>query len=145
MKKQLTPDQLDQLKPFEQNMAQAAVIGSLRYPGASALEMLRKTWADLTGTTYPFREGCAECIVNLLRDLGLVYFAQLGVEPGSVLPKVTYYYNEKTDRLETRKPEAPKAAEKPAPAASPASKAPKATTTAKKSTSASKAPKTAKK
>ena len=136
MSKQLTAAQLEKLAPIAPNMAKAIVVGSLQYPGQSAVETLRKTWADLTGTTYPWREGCADCIVGLLRDLGQIYFQQTGIDPHSLCPKKVYYYNEKTDRLETKKP---------SPAASPAPKTPKATSTAKKTTSASKATKTAKK
>lgn len=145
MSKQLTPAQLEKLAPIAANMAQAIVVGSLRYPGQSAVETLRKTWAELTGNNYPWREGCADCIIGLLRDLGGVYFQQTGIDPRSLCQKKVYYYNEKTDRLEEKKPEAHKAPEKPAPVSAEKAEAPKPKAAPKKTTTASKGAKTAKK
>ena len=139
MAKKLTAAQLETLAPLAPNMAKAIVVGSLQYPGENTLETLRKTWADLTGTTYPWREGCPDCIIGLLRDLGQVYFQQTGIDPQSLCPKKVYYYNERNDRLETTPPT------KVGSAASAASETPKPKTAPKKTTTAPKAAKTAKK
>lgn len=144
MSKQLTADQLKRLAPYAPHMANATQ-GVFRYPGDTGIDTLRKVWSELTGTTYPYQAGCTRCITELLKDMGSLYFGQSDDKPENYIQKKVYYYNEKTDRLETTKPEAPKTAKKAAPVASDAPKAAKATTTPKKSTTAAKSPKNAKK
>ncbi len=47
-----------------------------RYPGDGNIQTMLAVWQEATGSRYPFRSGCGDCIVNLVRDLGLPYFAQ---------------------------------------------------------------------
>ena len=145
MSKQLTAAHIEQLKPYALHMANAQQ-SVFRYPGDNGIEALRKVWADITGHTYPYQPGCARCITELLKDMGALYFAQSGDKPENYIEHKTYYYNEKTDRLETvppKKDEKPtkKAGNEPVDAPKDA----KATTAPKKTTTAAKATKTAKK
>lgn len=144
MSKQLTAKQLEALKPYASHMANATQ-GVFRYPGDTGIDTLRKVWSELTGTTYPYQAGCTRCITELLKDMGTLYFAVSDDKPEDYIQKKVYYYNEKTDRLEVKKPEAPKTAKKAASVASDAPKAAEATTTPKKSSTAAKSPKNAKK
>lgn len=90
MTKQLTPAQIEELKPYEKHFGSVIRAGYSSYPGEAALEKMRSVWNELTGTPYPFRVGCSDCIMNLLRDVGTLYFAATGIDPWSLVEKKVY-------------------------------------------------------
>lgn len=75
MNKQLTAAQVEALAPLERYFKQATEAAWCSYPGQAAIQLLRDTWEDLTGHAYPYKAGCPNCLLNLVRDMGTLYFA----------------------------------------------------------------------
>lgn len=74
--RQLTAAQITELQPYERHFKQATEAAWCSYPGQAAIDKMRDIWLDLTGTKYPYQPGCSNCLLNLVRDLGHIYFAQ---------------------------------------------------------------------
>ena len=89
MNKTLTPDQVAALAPYEEKMATAIRAGYATYPGVQALDLMRQIWAAHTGNTYPYSPSCSTCIMNLLRDIGALYFEATGKDPRELAPSKT--------------------------------------------------------
>lgn len=87
MTKTLTPEQLERLSGYERYFAQATAAAWCSYPGQAAIAVMLDTWKELTGSPYPYKAGCPNCLLNLVRDLGHVYkaakVAQTAVESGT--------------------------------------------------------------
>lgn len=75
MSKKLTPEQLETLAPMERYFKQAVEASWCSYPGQENIKTMLRTWEDLTGTQYPYKPGCSHCLMNLVRDMGTLYFA----------------------------------------------------------------------
>lgn len=128
MNKTLTPDQVAALAPYEEKMATAIRAGYATYPGVQALDLMRQIWAAHTGNTYPYSPSCSTCIMNLLRDMGALYFEATGKDPRELAPSKTV-----------------KVAAAPSPRPAEASAAPKPSKTPAKTKKASNAKKVASK
>ena len=89
MNKTLTPEQVAALAPYEEKMATAIRAGYATYPGVQALDLMRQIWAAHTGNTYPYSPSCSTCIMNLLRDIGALYFEATGKDPSELAPSKT--------------------------------------------------------
>lgn len=89
MNKTLTPEQVAALAPYEDKMATAIRAGYATYPGVQALDLMRQIWAAHTGNTYPYSPSCSTCIMNLLRDIGTLYFEATGKDPRELVPSKT--------------------------------------------------------
>lgn len=89
MNKTLTPEQIAALAPYEEKMATAIRAGYATYPGVQALDLMRQIWAAHTGNTYPYSPSCSTCIMNLLRDIGALYFEATGKDPRELAPSKT--------------------------------------------------------
>lgn len=89
MNKTLTPEQVAALAPYEERMATAIRAGYATYPGVQALDLMRNIWAAHTGNTYPYSPSCSTCIMNLLRDIGALYFEATGKDPRELVPSKT--------------------------------------------------------
>ena len=76
MKKKFTEKQMAFLATQERDMRTAVESNWSRYPGQANIEQMRKIWEDLTGQTREIRLSCSSCILNLVRDMGVLYFAQ---------------------------------------------------------------------
>ena len=74
--KKLTAAQVHLLEPLERNFRQATEASWCSYPGQAAIANMLQVWTDLTGQAYAYKPGCPNCLVNLVRDLGTIYFAQ---------------------------------------------------------------------
>ena len=74
--KKLTAAQVHLLEPLERNFKQATEASWCSYPGQAAIANMLQVWTDLTGQAYAYKPGCPNCLVNLVRDLGTIYFAQ---------------------------------------------------------------------
>lgn len=134
-KDKLTAKQVQLLEPYENYFVTAIRSGYCSYPGEAGLKLFRDIWAELTGQVYPFRAGCSDCIMNLVRDMGTLYFAERPERnPFFVRPEVT-------------KEPAPKPApaKEPKPALTPEQKAAKRSEAAKKAAATRAAKKAAKK
>lgn len=75
MTKTLTPEQLERLSGYERYFDQATAAAWCSYPGQAAIAVMLDTWRELTGSPYPYKAGCPNCLLNLVRDLGHVYKA----------------------------------------------------------------------
>ena len=76
----LTPAQLEALRPLERNFRQATDAAWCSYPGKDNIDMMLGIWKELTGQNYPYQPGCGNCLLNLVRDFGHLYFAQKPAE-----------------------------------------------------------------
>ena len=72
----LTAAQIKALEPYERNFKQATEAAWCSYPGQAGINLMLETWTALTGMPYAYRAGCPHCLLNLVRDLGTLYFAQ---------------------------------------------------------------------
>jgi hypothetical protein len=72
----LTPEQMQELAPYERNFTQATKAAYCSYPGQAGIDKMLDIWQSLTGSRYPYQPGCANCLLNLVRDMGTIYFAQ---------------------------------------------------------------------
>ena len=95
----LTPAQLDALRPLERNFRQAVEAAWCSYPGKDNIDMMLGIWKELTGHNYPYTPGCGNCLLNLVRDFGHLYFASKADEPAAPA---------ETPAEEAKAPEAPK-------------------------------------
>ena len=75
MTKQLTADQVQTLSAYERYFTQATRAAWCSYPGQAAIHKMLDIWAELTGSPYPYKPGCPNCLLNLVRDMGHIYFA----------------------------------------------------------------------
>ena len=71
-----TPEQMAALAPLERYFDQATRASFCSYPGQANIDMMLETWYTLTGHRYGYKPGCPNCLVNLVRDMGNLYFAQ---------------------------------------------------------------------
>lgn len=122
MNKTLTPEQVAALAPYEEKMATAIRAGYATYPGVQALDLMRQIWAAHTGNTYPYSPSCSTCIMNLLRDIGALYFEATGKDPRELVPSKTV----KVAAAPSPRPAATSAAPKPSKTPAKSKKAPNA-------------------
>jgi hypothetical protein len=128
MNKTLTPDQVAALAPYEEKMATAIRAGYATYPGVQALDLMRQIWAAHTGNTYPYSPSCSTCIMNLLRDIGALYFEATGKDPRELAPSKTV----KISAAPSPRPAEASAAPKPSKTPAKPKKAPNTKKTASK-------------
>ena len=76
MEAKLTQEQLEALAPYERNFEQAVKAAWCSYPGQAGIDTMLDVWRSLTGIGYPYQPGCPNCLLNLVRDIGTIYFAQ---------------------------------------------------------------------
>ena len=72
----LTAQQMKELAPYERNFEQATKAAYCSYPGQAGIDKMLDIWQSITGSKYPYQPGCANCLLNLVRDMGTLYFAQ---------------------------------------------------------------------
>lgn len=111
MKKEvkLNDAQLEALAPYEKYFGTAIRSGYAQHPGTAAIDTMRTVWAELTGQKYPMNLGCTRCLMNLLKDIGTLYFAARGIDPYTAAQRVVKTYA-KTEAAPA-KADAPAAAE----------------------------------
>ena len=114
MNKTLTPDQVASLAPYEEKMATAIRAGYATYPGVQALDLMRNIWAAHTGNTYPYSPSCSTCIMNLLRDIGTLYFEATGKDPRELVPSKTVKISAEAPSKPAETSAAPKPSKTPA-------------------------------
>lgn len=71
----LTQAQMEALTPQEDQLHRALYAGWAKPIYSPEMAVLQKVWRELTGNEYPMQKGCGRCQLNLLRDLGTLYFA----------------------------------------------------------------------
>lgn len=70
-----TDKQFDALVPYEDNFRTAVEGEWTRRIPVEGQTLIRKIYEDATATRVPFNAGCANCLINLLRRAGRLYFA----------------------------------------------------------------------
>ena len=71
----LTEEQYRLLERYEQNMRTALRSGYARNPGRLALLVIQDIYNDVAKVNNRINVGCSVCILNLLKDVGRIYFA----------------------------------------------------------------------
>ena len=70
----LTEDQIKTLSAYEQYFETSVNGNWARYPGVFALQQIHRIMEDVTGTKRPLNTNCQSCVLNLLKDCGILYF-----------------------------------------------------------------------
>lgn len=88
MRKELNAEERAQLAPYERQMRTATEARWVSHIPQSGIDAFLGVWKSLTGTDRIFRQGCGTCILNLVADLGTLYFkAQEKPNPGEAKSK----------------------------------------------------------
>ena len=74
MRKELNAEERAQLAPYERQMRTATEARWVSHIPQSGIDAFLGVWKSLTGTDRVFRQGCGTCILNLVADLGTLYF-----------------------------------------------------------------------
>ena len=114
-----------ELRPYERNFKQATEAAWCSYPGQAGISKMCDIWESLTGSKYPYQPGCSNCLLNLVRDLGTIYFAQKDsvlaeADPGTHIMPDTGDYHPKAAEAANTEPEAQEPEEVPEPKKTPA-------------------------
>lgn len=70
----LTKEQMEALKPYESYMRTAVRARWASNPGMQGIDTLRRVWEEATGSRRNMSASCGVCILNLLMDVGRLYF-----------------------------------------------------------------------
>ena len=71
----LTKEQFALLSEYEKNMETALTARWARNPGRRPLEIMADIWRKHSYSGFRMDFNCSTCIVNLLSDVGRIYFA----------------------------------------------------------------------
>ena len=74
MRKELNAEEIAKLAPYERQMRTATEARWVSHIPQSGIDTFLAVWKSLTGTDRVFRQGCGTCILNLVADLGTLYF-----------------------------------------------------------------------
>jgi len=72
----LTAEQMKALAPYERHFRQAIEASWCSYPGQDGIRIMLDAWASITGRRYGYKPCCSNCLLNLVRDMGTIYFEQ---------------------------------------------------------------------
>ena len=72
----MTEEQYNALAPYEQNFKTALECQYSRYPGADGVDTMFRIWKEITNTRMNLNRTCSVCILNLVKNLGRLYFAE---------------------------------------------------------------------
>lgn len=81
-----TEEQFQTLSKYEEHFTTAVKGNWSRYPGTSALDEIHSIFCEVTGDTRKNNKSCSNCILNLLKDCGVIYF-QDKEERSQIKPK----------------------------------------------------------
>ena len=72
----MTEEQYNALAPYEPNFKTALECNYSRYPGQEGVTTMFNIYRDLTHTRMNLNRSCSVCILNLVKSLGKLYFAE---------------------------------------------------------------------
>lgn len=73
-----TEEQFNALTPIADELRRAIDHNYAHNPGAKTLDAIREAYISASGTKrYPRNWGCSACVVQLMKDAGRLYFADL--------------------------------------------------------------------
>lgn len=73
----LTKEQMKALGPYEKYMRTAVRADWASNPGMQGIDTLSRVWEEVTGTRRNMSVSCGVCVLNLLKDVGRLYFDSL--------------------------------------------------------------------
>ena len=72
----MTEEQFNTLAQYEGNFETALKANYSRYPGQEGVTTMFNIYRDLTHTRMNLNRSCSVCILNLVKSLGKLYFAE---------------------------------------------------------------------
>ena len=72
----MTDEQFNTLAQYEPNFKTALECNYSRYPGQEGVTTMFNIYRDLTHTRMNLNRSCSDCILNLVKSLGKLYFAE---------------------------------------------------------------------
>lgn len=69
-----TEEQIQILSKYEEHFTTAVKGNWSRYPGSIALDEIHSIYCEVTGDKRKNNKSCSNCILNLLKDCGKLYF-----------------------------------------------------------------------
>ena len=109
----LTAEQMKALAPYERHFRQAIEAAWCSYPGQEGIRIMLDAWASITGRRYGYKPCCSNCLLNLVRDMGTIYFEQKRVLEEEAKKAAAEETPAKADSVAVEQAEAPKAGSKP--------------------------------
>lgn len=70
----LSAAQMVALAPYERNFKTAVEARWSSLIPASGIDTMEEVWAQITGTKRNTNRSCNNCVLNLVYDLGVIYF-----------------------------------------------------------------------
>ena len=72
----MTEEQFDTLAQYEPNFESALKANYSRYPGREGVDTMFRIYREITNTRMNLNRTCSVCILNLVKNLGRLYFAE---------------------------------------------------------------------
>ena len=72
----MTDDQFAALTPYEHHFETALKANYSRYPGVPAIDTMFRIFRELTGSRIYLNRSCSACVLNLVKNVGKLYFAE---------------------------------------------------------------------
>lgn len=73
---QMTDEQFAALSAYEHNYETALKANYSRYPGLTAIDTMFRIYRELTGSRIFLNRTCSVCVLNLVKNVGKLYFAE---------------------------------------------------------------------
>ena len=72
----MTEEQFNTLAQYEGNFETALKANYSRYPGREGVDTMFRIYREITNTRMNLNRTCSVCILNLVKSLGKLYFAE---------------------------------------------------------------------
>lgn len=72
----MTDEQFNTLAQFEPNFKTALECNYSRYPGQAGVDTLFRIWRELTNTRVNINRSCGSCILNLVKNVGKLWYQE---------------------------------------------------------------------
>ena len=72
----MTDEQFAALSAYEHNYETALKANYSRYPGITAIDTMFRIYRELTGSRIFLNRTCSVCVLNLVKNVGKLYFAE---------------------------------------------------------------------
>lgn len=76
MRNELNAEERGLLAPYEKQMKTAVEARWVSFIPQVGIDTMLSVWKSLTGSERVFRQGCGTCVLNLVVDLGTLYFKE---------------------------------------------------------------------
>lgn len=72
----MTDEQFNILAQYEPNYESALKANYTRYPGREAVDLMFRTYREITGSRININRACSVCLLNLVKNVGRLYFKE---------------------------------------------------------------------